>query len=154
MASNRVIGREGTLPWHLPDDLKSFKRRTLGHPILMGRATFESLPKRRPLPRRRNLVLSRTMPQEPGVEILRTPEALRSLDLKGDAYVIGGAAVFKRFLPLCHSVILTAIHAPYPGDTWMPPFETHFTFDQTLETYPEFDVKRYRRNAPSPAEEA
>ena len=69
MSANRVIGREGKLPWHYPEDLKFFKRTTLGHPILMGRATFDSISK--PLPGRQNIVLSRTMQPSEGVTVIR-----------------------------------------------------------------------------------
>ena len=69
MASNRVIGKDGTLPWRLPEDLKFFKKTTLGHPILMGRKTFDSIGK--PLPGRRNIVLSRTMESREGVEVIQ-----------------------------------------------------------------------------------
>ncbi len=145
MAANRVIGREGSLPWHLPEDLKSFKRRTLDHPIIMGRATFESLPGGKPLPRRRHIVLTRTLPPTPGIEIIRRPEDLPNLGIRGDAFVIGGAAVFAAFLPFCHSVILSAIHQAHEGDTFMPEFEDTFTFDEVLEACPDFEVRLYRR---------
>ncbi len=144
MASNRVIGRDGTLPWHLPQDLKLFKERTLGHPIIMGRATFESLPKR-PLPKRRNIVLSRTLTPVPGVEIIADLQGLIDLGVTGDAYLIGGARVFDAYLQTCASLILTHVHQAYEGDTFMPPFEEAFVFDETLTTFPDFDVRRYVR---------
>src|SRR6478609_6258116 len=81
MASNRVIGRNGQLPWHLPEDLKFFKRTTLGHPVLMGRNTFESIVERlgKPLPGRRSIVLSRTMRELAGIDVIRNFEELNAL---------------------------------------------------------------------------
>ena len=145
MAANRVIGRDGQLPWHLPEDLKLFKQRTVGHPIIMGRATFESLPKQRPLPKRRNIVLSRTMAPREGIDVLPNLETLPSLGVSGDAFLIGGAGVFDAYLEACHSLILTYVFAEHEGDTFMPPFEDTFAFAETLETFPEFEVRRYDR---------
>ena len=145
MASNRVIGRDGDLPWHFAEDLRLFKERTLGHPIIMGRATFESLPKQRPLPRRRNIVLSTTLAPREGIDVIRNLSGLLQLGITGDAYIIGGARVFEAYLSRCETLILTYIHEPYEGDTFMPPFEDHFDFAVTLRSFPEFDVRRYTR---------
>ncbi|MFT4639744.1 MAG: dihydrofolate reductase [Verrucomicrobiales bacterium] len=149
MASNRVIGKDGDLPWHLSEDLKLFKERTLGHPIIMGRTTFESLPKQRPLPRRRNIVLSRTIAPREGLEIITDLDQLIELGVTGDAYLIGGARVFESYLSACASIILTYVHEPHDGDTFMPPFEDRFAFTETLATFPEFEVRRYRRGEES-----
>ena len=145
MAPNRVIGKDGDLPWHLPEDLKLFKARTLHHPIIMGRATFESLPKQRPLPKRRNIVISTTLEKREGIEIIRNIRELLSLSITGDAYLIGGARVFEAHLSLCDSLILTVVKQPYEGDTFMPPFEETFEFTETLETFADFEVHRYDR---------
>ena len=149
MASNRVIGKDGDLPWHLSEDLKLFKQRTLDHPIIMGRTTFESLPKQRPLPRRRNIVLSRTMTPRDGLEIISDLEGLVDLGVTGDAFLIGGARVFDAYLSACTSIILTSVYQAYDGDTVMPSFEDHFAFAETLATFPEFEVCRYRRRGES-----
>lgn len=146
MASNRVIGRDGTLPWHLPEDLKLFKARTLGHPIIMGRATFESLPKQKPLPKRRNIVLSKTMGPREGVDVIRDLSELPALGVLGDAYLIGGARVFSAYLDLCSRLILTYVHEAHEGDVMMPCFEKAFTFAETLDTFDEFEVRLYKRN--------
>ena len=149
MASNRVIGKDGDLPWHLSEDLKLFKKRTLDHPIIMGRATFESLPKQRPLPRRRNIVLSRTLAPRDGIEIITDLHQLVGLGVTGDAYLIGGAGIFESYLAACTSIILTFVHEAHDGDRFMPPFEDHFAFDETLATFPEFEVRRYWRREKS-----
>ena len=119
-AANGVIGQDGTLPWHLPADLKRFKRLTTGTPMIMGRRTFDSLPGL--LPGRRHIVLTRQSGwQAEGAEVAHTPEDAIALAGEGDMSVIGGAEVFALFLPLAARVELTAIHADYPGDTIMPP---------------------------------
>ena len=145
MAPNRVIGRDGDLPWHLPEDLKLFKARTLNHPIIMGRATFESLPNQRPLRKRRNIVLSTTLEEREGIEIIRDIGELITLGVTGDAYLIGGARVFEAYLPLCESLFLTIVNDAHEGDTFMPPFENTFTFAETLEKFDAFEVQRYSR---------
>ena len=118
MAANRVIGKDGALPWHLPEDLKFFRKTTTGHPILMGRKTWESLG--RPLPNRRNLILSRTLPDQAGAEVLRGPEDLNALELEGPVYIIGGAEIFALFLPLAERIELTEVVGMVAGDTTMP----------------------------------
>ena len=117
-SANGVIGRDGTLPWHLPEDMARFKTLTTGATVLMGRRTWESLPPRfRPLPGRRNLVLSRT-PQE-GVETFADlPQALAAAT--EDVWVIGGAAVYEAALPLADRIEITEIREEFDGDTFAP----------------------------------
>ncbi|TCP43456.1 dihydrofolate reductase [Tamaricihabitans halophyticus] len=117
-SANGVIGRDGTMPWHLPEDLKHFRSLTAGSTVLMGRRTWESLPARfRPLPGRRNLVLSRT-PQE-GAETF--PELSQALDsASGDVWVMGGAAVYRAALPLADRIVVTEIRELFDGDTTAP----------------------------------
>lgn len=125
VADNGVIGRGGTLPWHLPDDLKYFKAVTLGKPVLMGRRTFESIGK--PLPGRRNLVLTRGKPVLPeGADAVASIEC--ALALVADApelCVIGGAAVFARVLPEAARIYLTRVHGEFTGDVHFPPWDAH-----------------------------
>ena len=134
MAANRVIGRDGRMPWHLPEDLKFFRNLTHGHPIVMGRKTWESLG--RPLPGRRNLVLSRTLAEAPGAEIVRSVEELDALGLAGDVFVIGGAETYRLLLPRCASVYITVLTAAPEGDAFMPPFEADFPDVTVLEAMP------------------
>ncbi|MEU5263805.1 dihydrofolate reductase [Amycolatopsis sp. NPDC021455] len=117
-AANGVIGRDGALPWHLPEDLKHFRTVTAGSAVLMGRRTWESLPPRfRPLPGRRNLVLSAT-PQD-GVETFADlPAALAAVT--GDLWVIGGAAVYRAALPFADRIVVTEIRESFDGDTYAP----------------------------------
>ena len=115
IAENGIIGKHGRLPWHLPEDLKNFRRLTLDKPILMGRCTWESLPG--PLPRRRCIVVTGT-PQSGDCECVETPEegiALCAND--AEIVVIGGVSLFTHFLPLCDRLYLTRVEASVPGDT-------------------------------------
>src|SRR6185369_1658727 len=117
-SANGVIGRDGELPWHLPEDLRHFRTVTAGAAVLMGRRTWESLPPRfRPLPGRRNLVLSST-PQE-GVETF--PDLASALGVvAGDLWVIGGAAVYRAALPFADRIVVTELRESFEGDTHAP----------------------------------
>jgi dihydrofolate reductase len=122
MADNGVIGRDGRLPWHLPDDLKYFKVVTYGKPVLMGRRTFESIGK--PLPGRRNLVLSRAgagRASHPGVEyVASVDQALVLAAGAAELCVIGGAEVYALALPLASRIYLTRVQALVEGDRYFP----------------------------------
>lgn len=118
-AANGVIGRDGALPWRLPADLRRFKAMTMGKPMIMGRKTFDSFPS--PLPGRRHIVLTRdTAWQAEGAEVAHSVEDALALAGGGDVAVIGGAEIYRLFLPLARRIELTEIHADYPGDTAMP----------------------------------
>jgi dihydrofolate reductase len=149
MAENRVIGREGQLPWHLPADLQFFKKLTLDHPILMGRKTYDSIG--RPLPRRRNLVLTRQPFSQPGVEALHSLEDLAALGLSGSVFLIGGGEIYRCLLPYCQGVYLTQVHRQVEGDAYFPEFEAGFLPPVTLEEHDEFTIYHYvRREATTP----
>src|SRR3954466_2615973 len=123
VAANGVIGRDGKLPWRLPEDLRHFKRMTLGHPIIMGRRTWESL--RGALPQRENIVVTGTPGyQAPGAAVASSLETALAL-CAGEpvAFVIGGSRLFAESLPLAAGLVMTEIHRDYAGDTWFPPFE-------------------------------
>ena len=119
-AENGVIGRDGALPWRLPEDLKRFKTLTMGAPMIMGRKTFESLPKL--LPGRRHIVLTRGDWQADGAEVARTVEEALKLVGGPRASVIGGAEIYRLFLPVADRIELTEVHGRPEGDTAMPPF--------------------------------
>jgi dihydrofolate reductase len=118
-SANRVIGRDGGLPWHLPGDLKRFKALTTGHAVVMGRRTYESLPAAfRPLPNRRNVVLtSDPAYRAEGAEVVGDLEAA----LAGDCFVIGGGDVYAQALPHAGRVYATELEAEIDGDTYFPP---------------------------------
>ncbi|HRQ90305.1 MAG TPA: dihydrofolate reductase [Bacteroidia bacterium] len=149
MASNRVIGKDGGLPWRLSEDLKWFKKLTMGHPVVMGRKTMESL--RGPLPGRRNLVLSRRLDAVPeGFERVRdTGEALDRLAGESSASIIGGAETYRAWFPLCDEVLLSHVFAPYEGDTCLPEFEDDFRLAEVLFRNDDFELRRYVRIRPA-----
>jgi dihydrofolate reductase len=128
-AANGVIGRAGGLPWHLPEDLAHFKRQTTDAPVIMGRKTWDSLPPRfRPLPRRRNIVVTRQPGwQAEGAE--RAPSLGRALEMceqadAAEAWVIGGAQLFAEAEPLARRAIVTEIERDFEGDAQAPVFGT------------------------------
>lgn len=121
-ARNGVIGRDNTLPWRLRADLAHFKRSTLGHTVLMGRKTWESLG--RPLPGRRNLVVSRQAGyQAEGAEVFATPdEALTAAAGEERVFLMGGAELYRQLMPQVERMLLTEIDAEIEGDAWFPDF--------------------------------
>ena len=134
MAKNRVIGCNNALPWHLPPDLKHFKSLTMGHPIIMGRKTYESIG--RPLPGRLSIIVTRQAGyQVPGAIVVGSlGQALHAAQRKGqeqahpgsmadgEAFVIGGAEIFRQTLPLCDRIYITEIQADFAGDILFPEF--------------------------------
>lgn len=118
-ADNGVIGRDGTLPWHLPADLKRFKAMTMGKPMIMGRKTFESFPS--PLPGRRHIVLTRDAGwTADGAEVAHSVADALALAGPGDIAVIGGGQIYALFMPLARRVELTEVHLSPDGDTMAP----------------------------------
>ena len=123
MANDRVIGADGALPWYLPADLRQFKAVTMGHHIIMGRSTFESIG--RPLPGRTNIVLSRDPAASfAGVIVAHSlAEAIEHSDGDPDLFVIGGEQVFRAALPIADRILLTEIRLDVAGDTVFPELE-------------------------------
>jgi dihydrofolate reductase len=124
---NRVIGLNGVMPWHLPEDLAHFKRVTLGHPVIMGRKTWESLPVRfRPLPGRMNIVISRspdflTSQATSALQAALSLEAALTMASEHDeVWIIGGAQIYAQALPLASKVVVTKIDAAFEGDAFAP----------------------------------
>ncbi|KAB2639391.1 MAG: dihydrofolate reductase [Verrucomicrobia bacterium] len=148
MAENRVIGNAGTIPWHLPEDFKFFKATTMGHAILMGRKTYESIGK--PLPGRENIVLSRTMPETPGVTIIRSLDELKELENKldgRDLFVIGGEEIYRLLLPRVQELYVTKVPQTIEGDTHFPELESQFDAGTKVLETNDFSVWKYRRMA-------
>jgi dihydrofolate reductase len=124
-AANGVIGRDGALPWQLPEDLQLFKRLTMGATVVMGRATWESLPASvRPLPGRRNVVLSRSSAYDAAGALVVTALETGLAAATGDVWVIGGASVYARALPLAERVVRTEIDAVVDGDAHAPQLDS------------------------------
>jgi dihydrofolate reductase len=143
VAKNGVIGAHGKLPWHLPEDLTHFKKLTLGHPILMGRRTWESLGK--PLPGRENIVISRKPGfGAPGASVASSLEAAIAL-CAGEpvAFVIGGAELYAAALPLADGLVLTEIDRDYEGDTRFPEWDRKSWRATQKETHTSADGMRF-----------
>jgi dihydrofolate reductase len=123
VARNGVIGRDNALPWHLPADLAHFKRVTLGHPIVMGRRTYESIGK--PLPGRKNIVVTHNRAFDaPGCTVVTSlDEAWREAGNADEVCVIGGTTLFEETLPIADVIHLTEVEAEVEGDTWFPRFD-------------------------------
>ena len=137
MAENRVIGRNNKLPWYLPEDLKYFKKVTMGKPIIMGRNTFESIG--RPLPGRRNIVISRNLAyQATGVEVVASiTDALALVADIDEVMVIGGGAIYRHCIAMATRLYVTHIAADLVGDTYFPDFDTVNIWQKTAsEFYP------------------
>lgn len=119
MDKNRLIGNGAKIPWHLPADFAYFKETTTGHPIIMGRATFESIG--RPLPGRKNIVLTRGDFSHEGVEVAHSFDEARALAKNDDeAFVIGGAQVYAQALPLADRLYITFVDGDFTGDIFFP----------------------------------
>lgn len=117
------IGNQGTLPWHLPADMARFKQTTMGHTVVMGKTTFLSM--RRPLPKRRNIVLSTSLAPQEGIEVVRSVTELKQLlqQTTDDVFIIGGAKVFAATYSLTDCLVRTVIETTFVGDTKIPPID-------------------------------
>lgn len=123
MAENGVIGANGGLPWHLPDELRHFKAKTIGSAVIMGRKTWESLPMQ-PLPNRQNIVVTNNRSyQALDTEVAHSLEGALELVTGPTAFVIGGESLFSAALPIADRLEATIVHAAVEGDTTMPPID-------------------------------
>lgn len=122
MSENRVIGKQGQLPWRLPEDLKRFRAITLGHAVIMGRKTFESIG--RPLPHRENIVITRQKNYSAeGVRVVGSlDDALQTCANQDEVFIIGGGEIYREAFPRIHRLHLTLIHAVIEGDASFPEF--------------------------------
>lgn len=142
MARNRVIGREGKMPWHLPEDLRWFKEKTLGGALLMGRKTYESIG--RPLPGRVTYVISRTA-TFPGTRTIRDLATYDFEKIERPIFVVGGGEIYRELLPRCAEVLVTQLHREETGDAWMPEFEEEFPVVEVVREAEQFRIVRYAR---------
>ena len=158
VAANGIIGAGKGMPWHLPEDLKHFKALTLGHPVIMGRKTFEAIVAStgKPLPGRENIVVTRRRGLEiEGVSIASSIEGALAFCIgEPVVFVIGGGEIYKAALPLADGLVITEIRKDYPGDTKFPEYD-RATFRET-QRKPQvssggvpFDFVLYERIAPS-----
>lgn len=131
MGRNRVIGSGGCIPWNIPVDLVFFRRQTQGHTVIMGRKTWESIGSQ--LKKRRNIVLSRTMPETEGVEVVRSVEELLGMDLGERPFVIGGEEIYRLLLPWTREILLTEIEDEPEGDAFFPEIGEEFEHVEVLD---------------------
>ncbi len=143
MTPERVIGKGGGLPWNLPDDLKFFKKHTSGHPIVMGRKTFDSIGK--PLPHRQNIVLTHDPAwHHDGVESLHQPQELREFALiDPQVFIIGGEQIYRFFLPLLSDIVITHVKQSYEGDTYFPEYVDLFPNSELIWEQEDFIIRRH-----------
>ncbi len=149
MARNRVIGRDNKMPWHIPEELRLFKKTTFGHPLIMGRKTFESFPA--PLPGRRHLVLSRNKDYQPkgGEYAASLSDALQKCGQVEKVFIIGGAQIFKQALTVATTITLTLLEFEVEGDVIFPEFSGEGLVEEDRIHHPDgsepFTVVTYRR---------
>lgn len=145
MDADRAIGLNNGIPWRLKEDLQLFKRITMGHPILMGRKTWESLG--RPLPGRQNIVLTRNADFEAeGAEVITDIVQLETLELQDEeVMVIGGAQLYARMLPLMQRLHVSEVVGSHEADTWFPEFAQHFATRTPQQEYTGFTHVLYEK---------
>jgi dihydrofolate reductase len=144
MAENRVIGNQNTIPWHLPEDFKWFKKTTMGQTLLMGRKTFESIG--RPLPGRQTIILSRSQLSIPNTETINAIDSIETVATNDTIWIAGGAEIYQLMLPKCSDIYLTRVHQKPDGDTFFPEFEDTFTLDSVLESNTQFSIEHWKRS--------
>ena len=145
MTRDRVIGKNNKIPWRLPGEQKWFKEVTMGHPILMGRKTFESIG--RPLPGRRNLIVTRTG-NFAGIDVIHDLNKFDPTlyEVNGrEIFVIGGAEIYEALLDRCDAIYVTVVKKAYEGDAYFPEFESRFEITERIRETPDFDILCYRR---------
>jgi dihydrofolate reductase len=149
MSENRVIGCGNRIPWHLPEDFSWFKKMTIGHIVVMGRKTFESIG--RPLPYRSSVVLSRSGFSYPGVLTIPSLSELEGLGSDHcDVFICGGADIYAQALPLCSDLYLTVVKREVNGDTFFPQFEDWFDLVNEVMDRDEFRILHYGNLASKP----
>ncbi len=151
VAANGVIGHRGGLPWTLPDDLRHFKALTMGHTLVMGRATYDSIG--RPLPGRRTIVVTRQIAWSvPGVDVAHSVDEALLMAGRGEVFVVGGGDVYRQCLDRTQRLHLTLVEAAPEGDTWFPDFDRAAFREVAREEHPEgplpFAFVTYERREP------
>ena len=145
MTPDRLIGKNNQIPWHLAEDLQSFKQITSGHTIVMGRKTFASIGK--PLPNRKNLVVSRTVSKIESCEVFANLESAlqRGHELGEKTFIIGGSQIYREALPLADCLYISWIKGDFTGDTFFPDFSLDDWLINKEEEFAAFKLVRYQR---------
>lgn len=145
MSENRVIGNNGDIPWHLPDEFKWFKDKTMGGVLVMGRKTFESIG--RPLPGRDTYVLSREPREIPGAHSFTDLSALDHLQTDKTVWIAGGGEIYRQMLDKIDEIYLTRVHREVEGDAYFPKFEDAFKLDHVIESNEQYTIELWLREA-------
>lgn len=147
VAQNNCIGKRGALPWYLPEDLKHFKKLTLGHVVLMGRKTWDSIPEKfKPLPKRANVVITRQNLAVPaGVEVYHTIPTALAAHAGKDIFVIGGAEIYNQTFALSDTLYITEVHKPVEGDAFFPEFNKNEWQEIEREDHEGFSFVTYKK---------
>lgn len=141
MGRNRVIGKDNKMPWHMPADLSYFKKITTGHPVVMGRKTFESIG--RPLPNRKNIILTTDRSyKQAGCVIVHSVEEVLTFGKEQTLFIIGGAQIYQQFLTYADRVYITLIDGEFEGDTYFPELGDDFVLIST-ESHEQDEKNRY-----------
>lgn len=155
VSQNNIIGKDGNLPWHIKEDMERFKELTLNHTVIMGRKTYESLPNKfRPLPERKNIVISRNGLYNPGshsnLHIAHSiDEVIRNISSLEETYIIGGQSIYEAFMPLANRAEITRIYKNFEGDAFFP--EMNYlewilnSEEKNLDSEPPFSFMSYCR---------
>jgi dihydrofolate reductase len=142
-AKNHAIGKDNKLLWYLPNDLKHFKDVTTGHTVIMGRKTFDSVG--RPLPKRRNIVITRQDISIEGCEVVPSiDEALERCENEEEVFIVGGAEIYRQALPLTDRVYLTIIDQEFDGDTFFPELNAEEWTEKERENFEPDEKNKYR----------
>lgn len=152
VSENGVIGKEGDIPWHIPEDLQHFKEKTTGNTVVMGRKTYESLPDSfTPLPDRENIVLTRSdfQPEEESVKVANSLEDAWEKSSNEKIFIIGGAGIYRQTIDKVDEMVLTEIHENYDGDTFFPDYNRDKWVEKSREDHKNFSFVTYRRKGSS-----
>jgi dihydrofolate reductase len=145
MSENRVIGRGAAIPWRIPEDLNWFKRMTVGHVVVMGRKTFESIGGA--LPDRTTVVLSRSRSNFPGANVAPSLDAVCVGSKEQEVFICGGGQVYSQALHLCSDLYLTLVKEVCEGDVFFPPFEEMFELENIILDRPDIRISHYRNRS-------
>lgn len=149
VSENRVIGKDGDIPWYYPEDLKHFKEKTMSHPVIMGSSTYRSLPEDfRPLPGRKNIVLTRSgIEADESVAVVNSLEEAWKTASKFDdkAFIIGGSSIYEQTLEHADRMVITQIHENYDGDTYFPNWNKDNWEEVERDDRKEISFIEYRR---------
>lgn len=148
MTKEGVIGKDNSLPWKIPEDLQNFKNVTSGKTVIMGRKTFESIPEKyRPLPNRHNIIISRSMSSQEGIDVCRSvKEALEKAESYGkEVFIIGGSSIYEQTLPSADKMYLSFVKKDYQGDTYFPKFNKEEWTVENKKEFQEFELVTYIR---------